>query len=128
MVQTNAKVTPLQAVLRYRDLLDSRACSAPPRQLQYPADLPPIRCRHPRACVLLVPGARAQQRTAPPLPGQRPDAEWQPLLRDFDRLQEATIEKDGRIVTTRTHVTSQVGNVFKAAGIALPHNLDEQLA
>ncbi|MCH4561095.1 hypothetical protein MJ877_33865 [Mesorhizobium jarvisii] len=54
--------------------------------------------------------------------------EWQPLLRDLDRLQEATIEKDGRIVTTRTHVTGQVGNVFKAAGIALPHNLDEQLA
>nr|WP_202946703.1 hypothetical protein [Mesorhizobium alhagi] len=54
--------------------------------------------------------------------------EWQPLLRDLDRLQEATIEKDGRIVTTRTHVTGQVGNVFKAAGIALPHNFDEQLA
>ena len=53
---------------------------------------------------------------------------WQPLLRVIDRLQEATIEKDGRIVTTRTQVTGQVGNVFKAAGIALPHNLDEQLA
>jgi hypothetical protein len=24
------------------------------------------------------------------------------------------------------HVTGQVGNVFKAVGVALPHNLDEQ--
>jgi len=49
-------------------------------------------------------------------------------LGDLDRLQEATIEKDGRVITTRTHVTGQVGNVFKAAGVALPNNLDEQPA
>ncbi len=52
--------------------------------------------------------------------------EWQPLLNDLDRLQQATIEKDGKVVTTRTHVTGEVGNVFKAAGIALPVNLSEQ--
>ena len=52
--------------------------------------------------------------------------EWQPLLNDLDRLQQATIEKDGKAITTRTHVTGQVGNVFKAAGIALPDNFDEQ--
>ena len=54
--------------------------------------------------------------------------EWQPLLNDLDRLQQATIEKDGKTITTRTHVTGQVGNVFKAAGIALPSNLDERPA
>ena len=58
--------------------------------------------------------------------GLRP--EWQPLLNDLDRLQQATIEKDGKVITTRTHVAGQVGNVFKAAGIALPPNLDEQPA
>jgi hypothetical protein len=52
--------------------------------------------------------------------------EWQPLLNDLDRFQQATIEKDGKAITTRTHVTGQVGNVFKAAGIALPSNLDER--
>jgi transposase len=54
--------------------------------------------------------------------------EWQPLLNDLDRLQQATIEKDGKVVTTRTYATGQVGNVFKAAGIALPHNVDERQA
>ena len=34
--------------------------------------------------------------------------EWDDLIRDLDRLQEATIEKDGKRVTTRTHVEGQV--------------------
>lgn len=51
---------------------------------------------------------------------------WQPLLRDLDRLQEATIEKDDRVVTTRTHVSGQVGMIFKAASIGLPANFAEQ--
>ncbi|SLK12820.1 hypothetical protein SAMN06295987_12212, partial [Novosphingobium mathurense] len=46
--------------------------------------------------------------------------EWQPLINDLDRLQQVTIEKDGRAITTRTHVTGQVGSAFQAAGIALP--------
>ncbi len=41
--------------------------------------------------------------------------EWQPLLRDLDRLQETTVEKDCKRITTRTHVTGQVGSVFQAA-------------
>jgi hypothetical protein len=54
--------------------------------------------------------------------------EWADLLCDLDRLQEATIEKDGKRITTRTAVTGQVGSVFQAAGIALPPNLHEQAA
>jgi hypothetical protein len=46
-------------------------------------------------------------------------------LRDLDRLQEATIEKDGKRITTRTHVTGQVGSVFQAAGIALSRGWNE---
>ncbi|MCY4498088.1 MAG: hypothetical protein OXC14_12455 [Rhodospirillaceae bacterium] len=30
--------------------------------------------------------------------------EWDDLIRGLDRLQEATIEKDGKRVTTRTYV------------------------
>jgi hypothetical protein len=48
--------------------------------------------------------------------------------RSLDRLQQATIEKGGKAITTRTHVTGQVGNVFKAAGIALPDNISEHPA
>jgi hypothetical protein len=32
------------------------------------------------------------------------------------------------MITTRTHVSGEVGNVFKAAGIALPANIAEQSA
>ena len=32
VLRTNARLTPLQAVLRYRDLIQVEACSAPPRR------------------------------------------------------------------------------------------------
>jgi transposase len=54
--------------------------------------------------------------------------EWGDLLRDLDRLQEATIEKDSKRITTRTAVAGQVGRVFQAAGIALPPNLHQHTA
>jgi hypothetical protein len=54
--------------------------------------------------------------------------EWADLLRDLDRLQEATIEKDGTRITARTAVAGQVGSVFQAAGVALPPNLREHAA
>ena len=54
--------------------------------------------------------------------------EWGDLLRDLDRLQEATIEKDGKRITTRTAVTGQVGRIFQAAGVALTPNMREHAA
>ena len=39
---------------------------------------------------------------------------------------EATIEKDGKRVTTRTPVSGQLGRVFQAAGVALPPNWRER--
>lgn len=50
------------------------------------------------------------------------------LLGNLDRLREATIEKDGKCITTRTAVAGQVGSVFQAAGIALQPNLHEHAA
>jgi hypothetical protein len=38
--------------------------------------------------------------------------EWADLLRDLDRLQEVTIAKDGKRISTRTAVAGQVGSVF----------------
>ena len=51
--------------------------------------------------------------------------EWADLLRDLDRLQQVTIEKDGKRIVTRTHAESQVGRVFQAAGVALPPHFRE---
>jgi hypothetical protein len=50
--------------------------------------------------------------------------EWADLLRDLDRLQEATIEKDGQRIPPAPP-RRQVGSVFQTAGIALPPNLHE---
>jgi len=54
--------------------------------------------------------------------------EWAEVLRDLDRLQQATIDKDGKRNTTRTAASGQVGSLFKAAGVALAPNMREQTA
>lgn len=129
VVRTNARVTPLQAVLRYRDLLEvetlfrAAKASFDTRPIFHSSD---AAIRGHVFCSFLALVLSKELFRLCRSKGLRP--EWQPLLRDLDRLQEASVEKGGRIITTRTHVTGQVGNVFKAAGIALPHNLDEQLA
>lgn len=54
--------------------------------------------------------------------------EWQKLVNDLDRLRQGTIEKGDKVITTRTHITGQIGSVCKAAGIALPHKIKEHPA
>ena len=44
--------------------------------------------------------------------------------KSYEMVREV-VEKDGKVITTRTHVSGQVGNVFKATGIALPANISE---
>jgi hypothetical protein len=50
------------------------------------------------------------------------------LSRDLDRLQEATIEEDGKRITTSTVVAGQIGCVFHAADNAVPPNISERTA
>ena len=129
VLRTNTKVTPLQAVIRYRDLLQvetlfrAAKASFDTRPIFHQSDAA-IR-GHVFCSFLALVLAKELTRLC-----EATDLtpEWQPLLNDLDRLQQATIEKDGKTITTRTHVTGQVGNVFKAAGIALPSNLDERPA
>jgi hypothetical protein len=49
-------------------------------------------------------------------------------LSDLDRLQEATIYKDGKRITIRTPVAGQVGSVFQADAVALPPNTCDHMA
>jgi hypothetical protein len=73
VLRTNARITPLQAVIRYHDLLQVEALLRVPHgqgELRYPPDLPSIRCRDPRACVRLVPCPDACQGVDPAMPGQ----------------------------------------------------------
>ena len=126
VLRTNARITPLQAVIRYRDLLQVEAlfrvakASFDTRPIFHQSDAA-IR-GHVFVSFLALTLAKELTRLCQEK-GLQP--EWQPLLNDLDRLQEATIEKDGKVITTRTHVSGQVGNVFKATGIALPANISE---
>ena len=53
--------------------------------------------------------------------GFRP--EWGDVLRDLDRLQDVEISKDGQQMVLRTPATGVIGPLFKAARVALPHNV-----
>jgi len=126
VLRTNAKVTPLQAVLRYRDLLQVedlfRRAKAilRTRPIYHSSD---AAVRGHVFCSFLA--LMLQKELTDLCHSHGLVIEWADLLRDLDRLQEATLEKDGKRITSRTAVAGQVGSVFQAAGIALPPNLHE---
>jgi transposase len=126
VLRTNARVTPLQAVLRDRDLLQVedlfRRAKAilRTRPIYHSSD---AAIRGHVFCSFLA--LMLQKELTDLCHSRGLVVEWADLLRDLDRLQEATIEKDGKRITTRTAVAGQVGRVFQAAGIALPPNLHE---
>jgi hypothetical protein len=129
VLRTNARITPLQAVLRYRDLLQvedlfRRAKAVLRTRPIYHSSDAAIRGHVFCSFLALV----LQKELADLCQSHGLIVEWADLLRDLDRLQEATIDKDGKRITTRTAVTGQVGRVFQAAGIALPPNLHERAA
>ncbi len=120
---TAVGMTPLNAVLRYRELLTVedlfRRAKAQlrTRPIYHSCDAA-IRGHVFCSFLALV----LQKELADRCAAAGAAVEWDDLIRDLDRLQEATIEKDGKRITTRTHVEGQVGKVFQALGIALPPN------
>ena len=124
VLRTNARVTPLQAALRYRDLLQvedlfRRTKSVlRTRPIYHSADAA-IRGHVFCSFLALV----LQKELTDRCRAAGISVEWADLLRDLDRLQEATIEQGGRRVVTRTAIAGQVGRVFQAVGVALPPNL-----
>ena len=129
VLRTNTRITPLQAVLRYRDLLQVedlfRRAKAilRTRPIYHSSD---AAIRGHVFCSFLA--LMLQKELTDLCQRHGLIIEWTDLLRDLDRLQEATIEKDGKRITTRTAVAGQVGSVFQAAGIALTPNLHERAA
>jgi hypothetical protein len=124
VLRTNARISPLQAVLRYRDLLQVedlfRTAKAlmRTRPIYHSSD---AAIRGHVFCSFLALVLRKELDARCRKAGFRP--EWGDLLLDLDRLQEVEITKDGRRMTLRTPATGTVGPLFKAAGIALPPNI-----
>jgi hypothetical protein len=127
VLRTNARITPLQAMLKYRELLAVETlfrktkCVLRTRPIYHSSD---AAIRGHVFCSFL---ALVLQKELDSLcQAKGIVVEWADLIRDLDRLQEATIEKDGKRITTRTQVAGQVGLVFQATGVALPPHQREQ--
>ncbi len=124
VLRTNARIPPLQAVLRYRDLMQVEQLFRTAKALMrtrpiYHSSDAAIRGHVFCSFLALILRKELDEhcRTA----GFRP--EWGDVLRDLDRLQEVAISKDGRQITLRTPATGLIGPLFKAARIALPPNV-----
>jgi len=129
VLRTNARITPLQAMLKCRELLQVEAlfrktkCVLRTRPIYHSSD---AAIRGHVFCSFLALVLQKELDSLCRANGLV--VAWADLIRDLDRLQEATIEKDGKRITTRTHAEGQVGRVFQAAGIAPPPHLREQAA
>src|SRR6185503_2607701 len=129
VLRTNARITPLQGVLRYRDLIQVEQLFRTAKALMrtrpiYHSSDASIRGHVFCSFLALILRKELDERCRNA--GFRP--EWGDVLRDLDRLQEMTISQDGRQMTLRTPATGVIGPLFKAARIALPPNVRDASA
>ncbi len=129
VLRTNARIPPLQAVLRYRDLMQVEQLFRTAKALMrtrpiYHSSDAAIRGHV--FCSFLALLLRKELDERCRMVGFRP--EWGDVLRDLDRLQEVAITKDGREMTLRTPATGVIGPLFKAARMALPPNIRDASA
>ena len=124
VLRSNARISPLQAVLRYRDLQNVERlfrlakATMRTRPIYHSSDAAirgHVFCSF--LALILHQALDKKLRRA----GKR--VEWADLLRDLDRLQQVTISKGGQDMVLRTPATGSTGTVFKAAGVALPSNV-----
>src|SRR4051794_15849535 len=129
VLRTNARITPLQAVLRYRDLIQVEQLFRTAKALMrtrpiYHSSDAAIRGHVFCSFLALILRKELDERCRNA--GFRPA--WGDVLRDLDRLQDVAITKDGRHITLRTPATGLIGPLFKAARIALPPNIRDASA
>jgi Transposase DDE domain len=121
VLRTNARITPLQAVLRYRDLIQveqlfrSAKALMRTRPIYHSSD---AAIRGHVFCSFLALILRKELDERCRKVGFRP--EWGDVLRDLDRLQHATIESAGKTWTVRTQADGCAAALLQATGIALP--------
>ena len=126
VLRSNARISPLQAVLRYRDLLQVEDLFRTAKTLMrtrpiYHSSDAAIRGHV--FCSFLALVLRKELDARCRHAKFRP--QWGDVLRDLDRLQEVEISSEGRQITLRTPATGVIGPLFKAARVALPANIRE---
>ena len=126
VLRTNTKISPLQAVLRYRDLLQVEALFRSTKSLLrtrpiFHSSDAAIRGHIFCSFLALVLKKELADRCA----AKDFKPEWADALRDLDRLQDIDIVKDGKQLTLRTPTTGTAGKLCQLAGVALPPRIRE---
>src|SRR4051794_21409182 len=129
VLRTNARITPLQAVLRYRDLIQVEQLFRTAKALMrtrpiYHASDAAIRGHVFCSFLALILRKELDERCR--AAGFRPGGG--DVRRDLDRLQEVTNRQEGREMPRPPPATGTIGPLFKAARIALPPNVRDARA
>ncbi len=121
VLRTNAKITALQAVLRYRDLLQVEDLFRRGKAIMRTRPIFHSSDAAIRGHVFCSFLALVMQKHLDDL-AREADAvpEWRVLLRDLDRLQQTRIQHNGKDWLVRTDATPAVTALFRQAGVALP--------
>ena len=121
VLRTNADVTPLQAVLRYRELLQVEQLF---RQSKAVFDTRPIFHSSDAAirghvfCTFLALLLQKRLNDLASAAGRK--VEWRTLLRELDQLSQARMRSSDKDWLIRTDATPDVAAIFRQAHIALP--------
>ena len=121
VLRTNADVTPLQAVLRYRELLQIEQLF---RQSKAVFDTRPIFHSSDAAirghvfCTFLALLLQKQLNDLARNAGS--NVEWRTLLRELDQLSQARVRSSEKDWLIRTDATPAVAAILRQASIALP--------
>ena len=128
VLRTNADVTPLQAVLRYRELLQVEQLF---RQSKAVFDTRPIFHSSDAAirghvfCTFLALLLQKRLNELASDAGSR--VEWRTLLRELDQLSQARMRSSDKDWLIRTDATPDVAAIFRQAHIALPPRAQQTL-
>jgi hypothetical protein len=126
VLRTNTDLPPLQAMLRYRELLGLEALFRGAKSLLrtrpiYHQSDAAIRGHVFSSFLALVLRKALQDLCA--TAGFKP--EWQDVRLDLDRLQEVELAHHGKRFILRTPTTGVAGKLFQVVGAALPPNIRE---
>jgi hypothetical protein len=126
VLRTNAKITPLQAVLRYRDLLKVENLFFRTKAIMRTRPIFHSSDAAIRGHVFCSFLALAMQKNLDDLLREEDEAppcaapEWKDLLRDLDRLSQVQIHRRGADWLVRTDAAPEIKTLFRRAGIAMP--------
>jgi hypothetical protein len=121
VLRTNARVTPLQAMIRYRELLEVEnlfrrtKCVLRTRPIYHSSD---AAIRGHVFCSFLALVLQDELLRRCRVAGFAP--EWGDVLRDLDRLQQAEVTQGGKTWDVRTEVGATASALLRASGIAVP--------